>query len=89
VGTAELSKTEDPFVLTDISTHQSWVYFPASTGNVRIDVVNALGQSVKEMRLNSISAGHKEQINLEPFSNGMYFIRVSEGSITRTFKVIR
>lgn len=89
VGNTELSKTIDPYVLTDISTHQSWVYFPSSAGNVRIDVVNALGQSVKEIRLSSISSGHKEQINLEPFSNGMYFIRVSEGSITRTFKVIR
>ena len=63
-------------------------YILNRSADVNIDVVNVVGEKVSTVSLGNQPAGKQEyRLNLESFSEGVYFIKLSAGKTSQTTKL--
>jgi hypothetical protein len=59
----------------------------ASTEQVNVELVNSLGQVVFSQNEGTVSGARKLNVDLSNMADGLYFVRVTIGSETRTMKL--
>jgi len=60
---------------------------PSAT-DITVDVMNALGQSVFNERINSFEGTYRKEMDLTSMSKGVYYVRIKRGETTSTHKVV-
>jgi hypothetical protein len=64
-------------------------FFLNEAQSITIDMIDVTGKVVKSYSINRANAGiHKEIINLNSYSRGLYFIKLSGTSITSVKKLV-
>lgn len=88
--------------VNSLSNESGWIsFFNHSNGNVEIiskgldkgkytlNIFNSLGQTVYNKTIAISDVNFKESINISNYSNGIYFIQMSNGTDTYTEKVLK
>jgi len=70
------------------STRSSIIFSLDKSSDIKVEILDQLGKSVYEMNLDSLSAGeNKIEISTAELSNGIYFVKLSDGIRSKIIKV--
>lgn len=92
LGTTGLSKDENEIVNLNVFPNPSKntttiTYSLNQSKSINIEVFNILGEKVKTIALEKQTVGkHATQIDFEPFSNGIYFIKLNTSNASEIVK---
>jgi hypothetical protein len=71
-----------------VSNELNLSYYSASTGNVKMEIYNLIGEKVLTKSTFVVSGNNKVSINVSELAKGEYFLKLEQGTLSETLKFI-